>query len=180
MLPLRCERTYDGIPLVGGRASGPTTTVNVLFVCEDNCPLSIMAESILRAVAPHRFGAFSAGCAWRRAIDAEVLEFLAGHRMPIDGLHAKTLQALRAPSAPPMDFVIALCDAAAQQDFSDWPGHPFVAHWSVCDDEAPRPELRDHFWTLMRRIRIFAGLPHGKLTRRALERRVLTLQPSYL
>ena len=41
-------------------------------------------------------------------------------------------------------------------------------------------ELRDYFWTLMRRIKIFASLPHGKLNRRALERRALTLQPSYL
>ena len=179
MLPLHCGQTYDGCTPVRGRASSPTTIMNVLFVCEDNCALSIMAESILRAVAPQRFGSFSAGCASRDAIDVEVLEFLASHRMPVDGLRAKTLEAFRAPSAPPMDFIITLSAAAAKQDFSAWPGQPFVAQWNICDDLADA-ELRDYFWTLMRRIKIFASLPHGKLTRRTLERRVLTLQPSYL
>lgn len=153
--------------------------MNVLFVCEDNCALSIMAESILRAVAPHRFGAYSAGCVSRDALDPEVLEFLADHHMPVEGLHAKTLHAFRGPSAPKMDFIITLSDAAEKHDFSTWPGRPFVAHWNVCDDHS-EAELRDYFWTLMRRIKIFASLPHGKLTRRALEQRALTLQPSYL
>jgi len=153
--------------------------MNVLFVCEDNCALSIMAESILRAVAANRFGAYSAGCAARDAIDAEVLDFLDDHRMPIDGLRAKTLDAFRGGAAPQMDFIITLSEDAAKHDFSAWPGHPFVAHWNVCDDHG-EAELRDYFWTLMRRIKIFASLPHGKLTRRALERRALTLQPSYL
>jgi arsenate reductase len=154
--------------------------MNVLFVCEDNCALSIMAESILRAVAANRFGAFSAGCASSDAIDPEVLDFLDGHRMPIDGLRVKTLREFRAPSAPKMDFVITLCDAAARVDFSEWPGAPFVAHWNICDDGDAQAELRDYFWTLTRRIKIFASLPHGKLSRHALERRALTLQPSYL
>lgn len=154
--------------------------MNVLFVCEDNCALSIMAESILRAVAASRFGAYSAGCASRATIDAEVLEFLEDHHMPIGGLHAKTLRDFRGPSAPKMDFVITLSDAAARQDFADWPGRPFVAHWTICDEDDTQAELRDYFWTLMRRIKIFASLPHDKLSRRALERRALTLQPSYL
>jgi protein-tyrosine-phosphatase len=153
--------------------------MNVLFVCEDNCALSIIAESILRAVAPQRFGAYSAGCASRAAIDPEVLDFLAGHRMPVEGLRVKTLHELRAPAAPPMDFVITLSETAAREDFSGWPGRPFVAHWNICDQEI-EAELRDYFWTLMRRIKIFASLPHGKLSRRTLERRALTLQPSYL
>jgi arsenate reductase len=156
--------------------------VNVLFVCEDNCALSIIAESILRAVAPDRFGAYSAGCSSREGLDPDVLGFLADRRLPVEGLHAKTLRAFQGPSAPRMDFIITLSDGAAKQDFSDWPGRPFVAHWNVCGDdgEAMDVELRDYFWTLMRRIKIFASLPHGKLSRRVLEQRALTLQPSHL
>ncbi len=142
-----------------------------------------MAEAILRAVAPGRFGAYSAGCASSAPLNRDVLEFLDSHYIPVEGLHSKSLHAFRGPSAPKMDFIITLCDAAAREDFSRWPGHPFVAHWNVGDDdEADEADaaLRDYFWTLMRRIKIFTSLPHGKLTRRALERRVLTLQPSYL
>lgn len=141
-----------------------------------------MAESILRSVAPGRFGAYSAGCATAEALDPDVLDFLASHHMPTDGLRPKLLRAFRNAAAPKLDFIITLCDSAAKEDFSDWPGHPFVAHWNICndDDGALDVELRDYFWTLMRRIKIFASLPHGKLTRRALQQRVLTLQPSYL
>ena len=35
--------------------------MNVLFICRDNCALSLMAECILRSVGQGRFGTFSAG-----------------------------------------------------------------------------------------------------------------------
>ena len=152
--------------------------MNVLFVCEDNSALSIMAEAILSCVAPARFGAHSAGCFPAAAVHPDVIDFLATHHMPVAGLRPKSLQTFRTANAPRMDFIITLCDVAADADYSGWPGTPFVAHWNVLDayatseaDEA----LRDNFWTLQRRIKIFASLPPGKLMRR-----VLTLQPSYL
>ena len=157
--------------------------MNVLFVCEDNSALSIMAEAILTAVAPARFGAYSAGCFPAAAVHPDVVEFLATHHMPVGRLRTKSLQTFRTANALRMDFIITLCDAAADTDYSGWPGAPFIAHWNVLDayatseaDEA----LRDNFWTLQRRIKIFASLPQGKLSRRLLERRALTLQPSYL
>ena len=50
------------------------------------------------------------------------------------------------------------------------------------EDASPDDEdaLRDSFWTLMRRIKIFTSLPHGRLSRRLLEQRARTLEPSYL
>jgi protein-tyrosine-phosphatase len=153
--------------------------MNVLFVCEDNSALSIMAEAILSSVAPVRFGAYSAGCFPVAVVHPDVVEFLATHHMPVARLRTKSLQTFRAAQAPRMHFIITLCDAAADADYSGWPGSPFVAHWNVLDayatseaDEA----LRDNFWTLQRRIKIFASLPHSKLSRRVLEQ----LQPSYL
>jgi protein-tyrosine-phosphatase len=153
--------------------------MNVLFACEDNSALSIMAEAILSSVAPARFGAYSAGCFPVAVVHPDVVEFLATHQMPVARLRTESLHAFRAAHAPRMDFIITLCDTAADEDYSAWPGAPFVAHWNVIDayatseaDEA----LRDNFWTLQRRIKIFASLPQGKLSRRLLER----LQPSYL
>ena len=157
--------------------------MNVLFVCEDNSALSIMAEAILASVAPSRFGAFSAGCFPTAAVNPRVIDFLATHHMPVARLCTKSLRAFRAPDAPRMDFIITLCDVAADEDYSDWPGKPFVAHWNVLDEYATGEAdeaLRDNFWTLQRRIKIFASLPQGKLSRRLLEQRALTLQPSYL
>ena len=156
--------------------------MNVLFVCEDNCALSLMAESILATVGNGRFRAYSAGCTPARAPSGRVLDFLAHHQMHTAGLHPKTLQALRR-EAPPMDFIITLCNSAAEENFADWPCAPFVAHWNVHEeDDDPRSEAtqREVFWTLWRRIKIFASLPQGTLNRRALERRALTLEASYL
>ena len=157
--------------------------MNVLFVCEDNSALSIMAESILNSVAPGRFGAYSAGCYPKPWLSAYTVDFLAQHRLPVAHSHAKSLELYRRPGAPHMDFIITLCDVAADARFAGWPGDPFVAHWDVQTEDATGDAddvLRDNFWTLMRRIKIFASLPHGKLNRRLLERRALTLQASYL
>ena len=156
--------------------------MNVLFVCEDNCALSLMAESILATLGDGRFRAYSAGCAPASVASRRVLEFLARHHMHTTGLHPKRLDTLRR-EAPPMDFIITLCDAAADESFAGWPGGPFIAHWDVHDQDADLSSEATHrhiFWTLWRRIKIFASLPQGMLNRRALERRAVTLQASYL
>jgi protein-tyrosine-phosphatase len=158
------------------------TCMNVLFVCEDNSALSLMAESILATVGDGRFRAYSAGSAPAKAASRRVIDFLARHHMHTAGLHPKALHALRR-EAPPMDFIITLCDATAEESLAGWPGAPFVAHWNVHeedDDPASDATQREVFWTLWRRIKIFASLPQGTLNRRALERRAVTLEASYL
>ena len=155
--------------------------MNVLFVCEDNSALSIMAEAILRAVAPHRFLAHSAGCFPNGAINTDALDFLTRHHIPVGELRPKSLHAFRSSPEARVDFIITLAEVAADEDFAGWPGDPFVAHWTVQDDAAEADDaLRNSFWTLMRRIKMFTSLPHGKLSRRALERRAVSLEPSYL
>ncbi len=139
-----------------------------------------MAESILASVGAPRFRAYSAGIACKGAAHPDVLEFLAGHQLPVATLRPKPLEEFRSASAPRMDFIITLCEAAAQE-LADWPGEPFVAHWNVRAEGAEGDEShRDQFWSLMRRIKIFTSLPHGEINKRTLQRRALTLQPSYL
>jgi len=159
--------------------------VNVLFVCSDNSVLSIMAESILRGIAPNRFGVFSAGCLPRAAVDAYVLELLQAHHLPVAELEPKGLERVRYPFAPRMDFAITLCDIAAAEPWTEWSGEPLVAHWNVWDRDAaaspsPAAMLRDAFWTLRRRIQIFASLLQRKLSPRVLQRRARMLEQSYL
>lgn len=155
--------------------------MNILFVCENNSALSIMAESILRAEAPSRFTAMSAGCVPAAAVNPQVIEFLAAHHLPTANLRPKGVAQFRAPGGPHVDLVITLSDGA-EQCCANWPGMPLVAHWDIDNAENTRPEeaLRDSFWTLKRRIAMFAALPHGKVSRRVLERRMLTLQAGYL
>ena len=168
-----------GLP-VEGTGSRRKNTVNVLFVCHDNCALSLMAESILRAVGAARFEAYSAGAVRDGRINPDVLDFLSQHRLPVNGLWSKGIDHFRLPGAPHIDFIITLCETAAAQQFSDWADRPFVVHWNLEASKNADDALRDSFWTLMRRIETFASLPKGKLNRRVLERRALTLQASHL
>jgi protein-tyrosine-phosphatase len=149
--------------------------MKVLFVCDDNAALSIMAQAILRAVAPTRFTAHSAGCFPKRALDPDAIDLLEQHHIAATDLQPKSVQAFRTSAQARVDLIITLTDIAAGDDFSRWPGDPFVAHWTV-EDAA----TGDRFWTLMRRIKIFASLPQAELSRRHLERRALRLQPGYL
>lgn len=160
----------------------PHHHMKVLFVCDDNAALSIMAQAILRTVAPSRFTAYSAGCFPNGALSAGAIEVLERHHVPVDELRPKSLHTFRASPQARVDFIITLTDFAADEDFSNWPGDPFIAHWSVEDAGTADADdaLRDAFWTLMRRIKIFASLPQGKLSRRILEQRALRLEPSYL
>ena len=139
-----------------------------------------MAESILRSVGAARFEAYSAGAVRDGSINANVLDFLAQHRLPVNGLWSKKLDHFLLPGAPHIDLVITLCDTAASHQFADWPDRPFVAHWNLEASKNADDALRDSFWTLMRRIKTFSTLPRGKLNRRVLERRALTLQASHL
>ena len=140
-----------------------------------------MAESILRAEAPARFSAFSAGCTPAHCVNPYVIEFLAAHHLPTSALWPKGVAQFRAGAAPQLDLIIALSEAA-EGCCGNWPGKPLVAQWNIDDAESTRPEeaLRDSYWTLKRRIAMFAALPHGKLSRRVLEKRMLTLQAGYL
>jgi protein-tyrosine-phosphatase len=154
--------------------------LNVLFVCDETCALSLMAESILASVGAPRFRAYSAGIACNAAANPDVLDFLAGHHLPVANLHAKPLEDFRSDNAPRMDFIITLCDRAAHA-LAEWPGEPFIANWNIrVEGDQSEESHRDRFWTLMRRIKIFTSLPHGEINRRRLQRRALTLQPSYL
>ena len=154
--------------------------MNVLFISED-CSLALMAESILTTLGDGRFRAYSAAVAPACAPSRAAIESLVRHHMRVEGVRPSSLERFRAGDGPRMDFIITLADV--DEDFADWPGAPFVAHWNVLyegDDITREPTQRDAFWTLMRRIKIFASLPQGSLNRRVLERRALTLQASYL
>ncbi len=111
-----------------------------------------------------------------------MLTFLAARQLPIHGLRPKRVRDVEAEEAL-FHFVIALSPAAAHfARQHPWAGNPVVADWALEEDEpstdsAPSTwAIRDAFWTLSRRIRIFASLPHRKATRRSLENRLYALQ----
>ena len=148
--------------------------MRVLFLCSDNASTSLIAEAVLNHVANRRFHAFSAGVHPAPSFNPLVLDFLAMRGLlPPNG----TPRSWREISEN-LDFVITLSPSAASLE-AQWPGHPVVAHWVLAEsiDAGVHPlmqeqAIRDTFWELMRRIKIFASLRLEKTTRRTLQQRV--------
>ena len=154
---------------------------NVLFLCTRNSADSILAESILRSVGKARFQAFSAGCQPAGAVSEPVLDFLRERQLPAEGLRSKSWLEFMGPQAPKLEFVITLSGRAAAAS-QPWGGDPLIAHWTLdAEEDGPQGDpsgwdIRDRFWVLSRRIKIFASLPHGKASRHSLQHRLQALQ----
>jgi arsenate reductase len=152
---------------------------NVLFLCTGNSARSIVAEALANhpPVGGGKFRAFSAGSRPRGLVDAMALELLQRHRIPVDpNVRSKSWDEFAAVGAPPLHFVITVCDQARGEQCPAWPGQPMTAHWGVPDpaavlgsDEERRRAFRDAFYVLRRRIELFASLPIDKLSRLALQ-----------
>ncbi len=149
---------------------------NVLFLCTGNSARSIIAESLLRQMGKGRFRAFSAGSHPTGAVNPLVLEYLASQRLPVDGAHSKAWDEFAAPGAPPLDFVITVCDQAAGEVCPVWPGQPVSAHWGVEDParwmsepDRARRVVREVFMVLQKRIGLLLALPIEKLDRLSLQ-----------
>ena len=159
--------------------STPTRPFNVLFLCTGNSARSIIAESILREAGGERFNAFSAGSRPSGTVNPFALELLRASRMPTEGLESKPWDRFAGPAAPPLDFVITVCDNAAGEVCPVWPGQPMTAHWGVADpaavegsDDEKRRAFSEAAHILGNRIRIFTSLPLAKLDRLSLQTRL--------
>jgi arsenate reductase len=152
---------------------------NVLFLCTGNSARSILAESILRKVAPDKLRAYSAGSKPKGAVNPFALKVLAAHQYPTEGLRSKSWGEFAGPAAPRMDFVITVCDRAAGETCPLWPGQPITAHWGIEDPAAvdgtgieKERAFEQAFHYLFRRIAAFAALPVAGLDRLRLQAEV--------
>jgi arsenate reductase (thioredoxin) len=152
---------------------------SVLFLCTGNSARSIMAEALLAVLGKGRFAAYSAGSHPTGRVQPIAAEFATRLGCSPERLRSKSWDEFAAPGAPPIDFVITVCDSAAGEICPIWPGHPVTAHWGVPDpaqvegsDEVRRAAYRDAFATLRRRIELLVSLPVEKLDRLAREREV--------
>lgn len=137
-------------------------TRTVLFLCNHNSARSILAEAILNTIGAGRFRAYSAGVAPSQAPSPLALDTLARHGHDVAGLASKSVDEFRGPQAPHLDFVITLCDEAAQEECADWPGQPERAQWRLPNPLAEQGESRQReafeklYVALSRGLRIFA------------------------
>lgn len=145
---------------------------NVLFLCTGNSARSILAESLINHWGRGRFRGLSAGSHPKGAVHPMALKLLRSLNFPVEGLRSKSWDEFAAPGAPPLDFVLTVCDNAAGEVCPYWPGQPMTAHWGVPDPAAVEgTELeqlnafRETFLTLENRIKIFTSLPLASIER---------------
>ena len=151
--------------------------MNVLFLCTGNSARSIMAEGLLNKYGNGRFRAFSAGSFPTSQVNPFALERLEQEGIILADARSKSWDEFAKPDAPAMDFVITVCDNAANEVCPVWPGQPINAHWGVFDPAAAeekekRIAFAKAFAILERRISLFTSLPITSLERMALEQQV--------
>lgn len=152
---------------------------NVLFLCTGNSARSILAEAILQREGKGRFNAFSAGSNPAGKVHPYALELLHKLNYPVRGLHSKNWSVFAGEDTPQMDFVITVCDNAANEVCPIWPGQPISAHWGVPDpasvegiEAERRLAFSEAYRMLHNRISIFVNLPMDALDRLGLQKRL--------
>jgi arsenate reductase len=152
---------------------------HVLFLCTGNSARSILAEALMNGLGGGRFIAHSAGSHPGGRVNPFAIELLQKNGLPTAALRSKSWDEFAVPGAPPLDFVFTVCDNAAGEACPVWPGHPATAHWGVADpaavagsDDDKRAAFLHAMAVLRRRIELFLRLPHERLDRLELQRRL--------
>ena len=109
---------------------------NVLFLCTGNSARSILAESLLNTLGRGKFRGFSAGSFPKGQVHPMAIEMLERMNLPTTGLRSKSWDEFAMPGAPPLDFIVTVCDNAAGEVCPVWPGKPMTAHWGIADPAA--------------------------------------------
>ncbi len=97
---------------------------NVLFLCTGNSARSIIAETLLNAMANGRFHAYSAGSHPSGRINPYVAEYLESVGVSTSGARSKSWERVARAGTPKMDLVITVWQQAAGESCPVWPGMP--------------------------------------------------------
>jgi arsenate reductase len=175
--PELCGDLARLLPDEAGTAMTPA--FNVLFLCTRNSARSQMAEALLRDLGRGRFNVWSAGSDPAAAPMPEVLEKLRALGHDTTALHCKSWNLFAGPTAPRLDFVIALCDVVQGQVCPDFGETQLTAAWPLPDpakftgNAAERATLMNELYaSLRRRLEIFVRLPFASLDRIATKTRL--------
>lgn len=150
---------------------------NVLFLCTGNSARSILAEALLNKDGAGHFRAFSAGSFPKGQVHPMAIDLLTSLGFGAEGVRSKSWDEFAAPGAPPIDFVVTVCDDAAGETCPIWPGHPMTAHWGIEDPakvegHAQREAFQRALQYLHNRIALFLALPLDSLDRMTVQGRL--------
>ena len=101
----------------------------VLVVCTGNSARSIMAEAIFNCVSGKYFQAFSAGSKPVGKVNPFALEQISEFGLD----YAPRSKSWDEFTSVPVDFVITVCDSAANEVCPNFPGDSKRVHWGLPD-----------------------------------------------
>lgn len=149
---------------------------NILFLCTHNSSRSILGEALSSTHKSGRFLGYSAGSSPGANINPFAEELASEMGYPKAKMYSKSWDEFAKPDAPQMDFIITVCDSAANEACPVWIGHPATAHWGFPDPsrvEGSDANKRKAFVNVMnglkQRLDAFALLPLEKLDQSSIE-----------
>lgn len=153
--------------------------LNILFLCTGNSARSILAEALMNRLGQGRFHAYSAGSMPKGEVNPHAFPVTRALGFQDSDFRSKPWDEFAQPGAPPLDFVITVCDNAAGEVCPVWPGQPITAHWGVPDPAAvtgAEAEIavafRETARLLRNRIDLLLNLPVAALDRMSLQAKV--------
>ncbi|WP_068085054.1 low molecular weight phosphatase family protein [Polycladidibacter stylochi] len=104
---------------------------NLLFVCQTNAFLSLLAEAYCNSIAGPEIRAFSAGPAPASAISKSAKKILFEQGLSEAGLEPKSWDIFALPHAPQPDFLVTLQITNEILLQPNWQVAPKVVHWQL-------------------------------------------------
>lgn len=128
-----------------------------------------MAEAILNTLGSGKFEARSAGSHPTGVINAAAIDKLRECGHATCDLRCKSWDEFESPDTPAFDYVITVCDNAANEPCPVWSGSPLTEHWGIPDpaavegcDESIRQAFDAAYDRLAKRIAALVSLSPEK------------------
>ncbi|MEK9963229.1 MAG: arsenate reductase ArsC, partial [Betaproteobacteria bacterium] len=96
---------------------------NILFLCTHNSARSVLGEVVALSQSKGMFKGFSAGSDPSGKINPFALEIADELGVSRENLYSKSWDEFAKVGSPQMDFIITVCDNAANEVCPIWPGN---------------------------------------------------------